>query len=77
METTRGIEKSHSCLGWANGATNAPEAPSTWIGIEIPVFTSYCFKLTSISWKSKIVTRKLPHQATLPSPSHFRNGQCK
>src|SRR5215469_11147105 len=36
MDATRGTRKSHSRSGWRNGATNAPDAPSTWMGTSMP-----------------------------------------
>ena len=36
IEATRGTRKSHSRSGWRNGATNPPDAPSTWIGTSWP-----------------------------------------
>jgi hypothetical protein len=41
MDTTRGSLKSQSIFGFENGATNPPDAPSTWIGTKLPVRASY------------------------------------
>ncbi|CPU65680.1 Uncharacterised protein [Mycobacteroides abscessus] len=37
IDATRGTRKSHSRSGWRNGATIAPDAPSTWMGTSRPV----------------------------------------
>ena len=49
IETTRGMRKSHLRFGVAKGAMNPPDAPSTWIGTEMPVLASYSSRRRAIS----------------------------